>query len=98
MALKKIIKCEKKYFGNSDSDFIIKKITHNNSYIKIKQIEGSKENICLLVTMEDLDTKEIFSKEKYYFKPSVNENSENFIKQGYEYLKTLDEFKEAEDC
>lgn len=29
---------------------------------------------------------------------NIDKQGDNFIKQGYEYLKTLEEFKDAEDC
>lgn len=32
------------------------------------------------------------------FVPSTDESSSNFIKQAYEYIKTLPEFENAEDC
>lgn len=68
----------------------------NNVYIKIINIQGSKEKLYLSVI--GLLDNEIVYEKIFEFAPSVEINSDNFIKQGYEYLKTLDEFKDAIDC
>ena len=74
----------------------------NNSYARIDSIFGSKSKIEF--TLNYYINKDAFSKnnsyleqELYSFIPSVEQNSSNFIKQGYEYLKTLEEFKSATD-
>jgi len=39
-----------------------------------------------------------FDSEFISFVPSVSDGAENFIKQGYEHLKTLPKFQNAIDC
>lgn len=41
--------------------------------------------------------KEPIEIEEYNFTPGVGNESENFIRQGYEYLKILDEFRNVID-
>jgi hypothetical protein len=65
------------------------------AYIKIVNIFGSKENINIDVSFQS--DKYTFSKQ-FVFTPSVEDGSENFIKQAYRYLKTLPEFEGAIDC
>lgn len=75
-------------------------ISLNNAYIKILKLSGNKENIFLEVgVFKDFNyTDDKYVKKSYYnFKPNVADNSDNFIKQGYEFLKTLEEFKGAMD-
>lgn len=67
-----------------------------NVYIKVNQIKASKElaeaTITYSVDGEVKDTKGIV------FNVDVTDGSVNFIKQAYEYLKTLPEFSGATDC
>ena len=67
-----------------------------NVYIKVNQIKASKElaeaTITYSVDGEVKETKGIV------FNVDVAEGSVNFIKQAYEYLKTLPEFSGATDC
>lgn len=42
--------------------------------------------------------KEYLEQKFYSFIPSVEEGSVSFIEQGYEYLKTLEEYQDAIDC
>jgi len=71
-----------------------------NAYIKIIEQSGNKENINIRVGIfKDMDAsrngKEFLEQKLYNFVPTLDEN---FIKQGYEYLKTLDEYVDATDC
>lgn len=64
-----------------------------NAYIKVEIVTASKESANVSVSFTDND-KSIL---KFYeFTPGLN--GSNFIKQAYEHLKTLPEFKDAEDC
>lgn len=76
------------------------KIDGNNEMdckIKILGVSGSKENLCLEVAFYYKDSEFIVNKDFYLFTPDISNNSRNFIKQGYEYLKTLKEFDNAID-
>lgn len=62
-------------------------------YCKITNISGSKVycNIEVNYSSDDININKTFS-----FVPNMD--SDNHIKQGYDYLKTLEEFKDAKDC
>lgn len=74
-----------------------------NAYLRIDTVAGYKGGI-------DISVNSYLSKEAFvngqgyleqrgeHFVPSVEEGSLNFIKQGYEYLKTLPEYTNAIDC
>lgn len=74
----------------------------NNAYIRIDTINGYKGGLDISVnfyTSQGAFTsgKGYLEQKMYNFVPSVIDTSANFIKQGYEYLKTLDEYKDAVD-
>jgi len=68
----------------------------DNAYIKILSVGGGKENAVIeLAVFKDKsysDNNNFIEKEYFNFVPSVAENAPNFIKQAYEYLKSLPEF------
>lgn len=74
----------------------------HNAYVRISYIYGSKTSVAIRVDVylsQDafLDNKKPLQNSKnYYFTPSLDA-TDNFLKQGYQYLKTLDEFKDAKD-
>lgn len=67
-----------------------------DAYWKIVNVSGDKEQIDFVI--------QAFNGEQQVggfassFTPSVENGSENFIRQAYIYLKTLPEFENAEDC
>lgn len=69
-----------------------------NAYIKVHEVIGGKHgaSICLMI-MNNANGKEL-KREMLSFMPSVADGSENFIKQAYEYVKTLSEFEGATNC
>lgn len=82
-------------------------LNFRNSYIRIDTISGYKEE--LIISVNIYISREFFKEGKgyinqksYMFKPSIAYGSENFIKQGYEYIKELPEFLGSmnvpEDC
>jgi hypothetical protein len=97
MALKKIIELEGDTFlttlyGNiktGKSKVVIA------AYIKVHSVSGDKNNVDASVMF--IDDKVQLNK-TYRFPVSTEDNSPNFIKQAYEYLKTLPEFENSEDC
>jgi hypothetical protein len=68
-------------------------------YTVITRIEGDKTFIQFEIEDRRFSNQEyVIQYLKYNFIPEVEDNSENFIKQGYEYLKTLEEYEDAADC
>jgi hypothetical protein len=97
MALKKIIEAEGESYIQSSFGTIqngVEKATFA-AVCKILSISGSKTK--LTVNVSHVGDVARFER-LYSFQPSVDEGSENFIKQAYLYLKTLPEFSGAEDC
>lgn len=68
----------------------------DDSYIKIICITGNKQTLTIEVAYFISSESDCpFFVKTYSFVPNMDSN---FIKQGYEYLKTLPEFQGAEDC
>jgi hypothetical protein len=97
MALKKIIELEGDTFLSTPHGSIKtgKSKLAIAAYIKVQNVSGDKNNINATVTFTDDSVK--FNK-NYTFSASVADGASNFIKQTYEYLKTLPEFENSEDC
>lgn len=64
-----------------------------DAYIKVEAVEATKQSAKATVTYKDGDK---FITKYFSFVPNLEET--NFIKQAYEYLKTLPEFSGAVDC
>ncbi len=78
-------------------------LTLTNAYIRIDEQSGGKDGISLRVrTYVSKEKREIgctwIDEKIYTFVPLVADDSLNFIKQGYEYLKSLPEFTNALDA
>lgn len=86
MALRKNFCIEKQYFSG--------KLILENAYFKIINVNGKKNNIVIEVGI--FNNENIVDRQHYCFVPSME--GENFIKQAYNYLKTLPEFADAVDC
>lgn len=73
-------------------------LTFTDTYIKINKIYGDKSNLKIIVNIyTSSDCSILLDAKEYNFTPSVADNSVNFLKQGYDYLKTLDDYKTATD-
>jgi hypothetical protein len=77
-------------------------ITLDKAYLKIIEQGGTKDNINIsLGIYSSAEAKEsgfeLIDVKKYDFTPSVANGAPNFIKQGYEYLKTLSDYADAVD-
>ena len=66
----------------------------NDAYFKVSSISGGKNGLSALVTGV-VAGNQVYAQE-HFFEPNLN--GENFIKQAYEHIKTLEEFADAEDC
>lgn len=78
-------------------------INLQDAYVKIENTNGNSVEQQLLIFVYASETarfngKSPIDKMSYTFSCSVEEGSPNFIKQGYDYLKTLPEFAEAIDA
>lgn len=97
MALRINYKYEKKYLAEGDfADTYFVSQTIPDAYVKICAVSGSKDWVDMRVQFYESGTSKL--QKTYRFTPSVADGSENFIRQGYEYLKTLPEFSRAVDC
>lgn len=87
-------------FKYTDFEVCIKKTEEilENAYIKINNQHGDKNKIFLNVGFYDKKEGTCVFVKNYEFIPLITEISDNFIKQGYQYLKTLLEYADAVDC
>ena len=68
-----------------------------NAYIRVTYVAGSKNEVTANVTFHKDDANgEAFKAGNYKFSPDMN--GPNFIKQAYDYLKSLPEFANTQDC
>lgn len=68
-----------------------------NCYLKVKSVSGDKNQMICQVDYQKSQTSSSIHSEKYAFAPDTSDDSANFIRQAYEYLKTLDEFSNSQD-
>lgn len=81
------------------SNEITENVVFENAYFVISNVAGGKDGLEIRVNAyADSSKLTIYGSLKYTFVPSVAEDSENFIKQGYEFLKTLPDYMDAVDC
>lgn len=66
-----------------------------NCYVKVVSVIGTKSNCTATVISYSSDKSEEICQSVYDFTPNLD--GSNFIKQAYEYLKTLPEFAGAAD-
>ena len=97
MALRKIMTVEGEAFVETQSGNISLGVQKGSftAYCKIVYIDGNKSTG--RITLECSDGK--YRKPLQYSVPfSVADDAPNFIKQAYEYLKTMPEWADAVDC
>jgi hypothetical protein len=70
-----------------------KTFTLANAYVKVLSVEGTKESLRAKVQIA-ADGKSMVK--NFSFAPNMD--GDNFIRQAYKHLKTLQEFDGAEDC
>lgn len=73
-----------------------------DAYIRIDTVNGYKGSLDIsvnsYVSQEKFEAGNDYIESKMFtFTPSVADDSENFIRQGYHYLKSLPEFEDATD-
>lgn len=67
-----------------------------NAYIRVEQVDASKLKATAIVSFNNEAVDKRFITKIYEYKPDLT--GSNFIRQAYDYLKTLPEFDEAVDC
>lgn len=97
MALKKIVNINGKLVLQSSIGNFQKGTQQLSflAYIKVITVNGSKSQVFANVNFKGDEYE--YSRE-YEIPVSVSDESANFIKQAYDYLKTLEEFAGAIDC
>jgi hypothetical protein len=70
--------------------------TFDNAYLRVDRVEGSKALLTAHVGFYKKDRASLLLTSSVSFKPSLEGG--NFIKQAYEYIKTLPEFADATNC
>jgi len=75
---------------------IFKGLPSIEGYYQVHSFKGSKKELSFVVIMKaERNTSRLQTQE---YSTNFDINGENPIKQAYEYLKTLPEFKDAVDC
>ena len=66
------------------------------AYCKVQSVAGTKD----VVTFDVILTADGMNpiRENYAFTPSLDDSAPNFIKQAYQYLKTVEAYSNAVDC
>jgi hypothetical protein len=84
------IKYKKEVFGQE--------ILFEKAYVEITFISGDKYNLDIYVTIYNNQSKQdVLDKTSYRFSLDITDNGLNPYKQGYNYMKTLEEYKDAID-
>ena len=65
-------------------------------YLKVANVNGDKNRVAFVMTYAVDATHDSLKTEHFSFVPSMD--GDNFIKQAYEYVKTLNGFQDATDC
>ncbi len=68
----------------------------NNAYVRVAQVTGTKRSCNAWVQVCKSADGPVLQTNEYLF--DANMDGGNFIKQTYDYLKTLPEFDGAVDC
>jgi len=71
-------------------------VTITDAYIKVGNINGTKNWFSFTVEIKGNAEAPAVMEETHSFAPSMDGG--NFVKQAYDYLKTLPEYAGAEDC
>ena len=97
MALKKIVTAEGRSFIESSLGKIDIGVQETKflAICRVASVQGDKRKLNFQV---DFQGDSVNYSGQYSFEPSVSDDSLNFIKQAYLYLKTLPEFDGAVDC
>jgi len=87
MALTKTITLQNNFGENSE---------FKEAYIRVDSIEATKYSVKATIGYYKKGGQDFLTNYLVSFEPNLD--GDNFIKQTYEYLKTLPEFADATDC
>lgn len=87
MALR--LNCTKNFFG--------KDVTYENAYLRVNSFQGTKEGVSFQASIYTDSSKNIEIEKLPNHYCSINVE-QPIIQQCYEYLKSREEYQDAEDC
>lgn len=97
MALLIHYRADETYVSSIDPERMVEKeADFPEAYIFISSVSGKDKLRLRVKTFTDSSKETELSYKEYFF--TANMDGPNFIRQGYEYLKTLPEFAGAADC
>jgi len=70
-------------------------VAFSECYIRLENFRGNKNEITITAVFYTNNREEVIKSDEYTFTPNLD--GQNFIAQGYKYLKTLPEFADAAD-
>jgi hypothetical protein len=70
-------------------------LTVTNGYLRVTEVSGSKNRVAFSVSFAVASDTDAVKYERFDFVPNMD--GDNFIKQAYEYLKTLPDYADATD-
>jgi len=76
-------------------DYFDQQVSIDNCYVKVSSVKGSK--IDAIAEVEIFNANKLRIDHRFY-SFDVSMDGPNFIKQAYQFLKTLPEFSDAVDC
>ena len=88
---------EVKYLScdGTSSGSITNSIAYSNVYIWVTSVEGAKSLQVTVQIYSDSAKTSLLDRKSYNFIPDYTDSGKNYIKQAYEYLKTLTDYKDA---
>lgn len=70
-------------------------LTVTDGYLRVTEVSGSKNRVAFSVSFSVASDTEAVKYEDFNFVPDMD--GDNFIKQAYEYMKTLPDYADATD-
>jgi len=71
-------------------------LTINDGYLRVTEVAGNKDRVAFSLSYQVAQGEDSIKTQSFDFAPDMSGG--NFIEQAYQYLKTLPEFKSAQDC
>ena len=71
-------------------------LTINDGYLRVTEVAGNKNRVAFSLSYQIAQGEDSVKTQDFDFVPEMS--GDNFIRQAYQYLKTLPDFKNAQDC